>query len=71
MKRTKLFCNKPTHRVPEKKHAISSYISKALEDYLISDEEYSLIFNELEKFNVMKEVRTKAKKALRETEYMS
>ena len=38
---------------------------------LISDEEYSLILNEYEKCNVMKEeVRTKAKKALRETEDM-
>ena len=47
-----------------KLNTISSYISKALEGDLISDEEYSLICNEFEKFNVTKEeVRMKAKKA--------
>ena len=38
-----------------KLNTISDYISKALEDDNISDEEYSLILNELVKFNEMKE----------------
>ena len=41
---------------------ISDYVSKALEDDYISDEEYSLILNELTKFNEMKEeIRSETK----------
>jgi len=50
-----------------KLNAISKYVSKALEDDNISDEEYSLIINELEKFNDMKEeVRSKNKASIDE-----
>ena len=38
-----------------KLNTISGYVSKALEDDNISGEEYSLILNELVKFNEMKE----------------
>src|SRR5678816_3797638 len=45
-----------------KLNTISDYVSKALEDDHISDEEYSLILNELVKFNEMKEeIRSKIK----------
>ena len=45
-----------------KLNTISDYVSKALEDDYISDEEYSLILNELVKFNEMKEeIRSKIK----------
>jgi hypothetical protein len=45
-----------------KLNTISDHISKALKDDEISDEEYSLILSELEKFNVMKEeIRSKIK----------
>ena len=41
---------------------ISDYVSKALEDDYISDDEYSLILNELTKFNEMKEeIRSETK----------
>ena len=43
-------------------NTISDYISKALEDDYISDEEYSLILKELVKFNEMKEeIRSETK----------
>lgn len=38
-----------------KLNMISDHISKALKDDMISDEEYTLILSELEKFNSMKE----------------
>jgi predicted DNA-binding protein len=42
-----------------KLNTISYYVSKSLEDDNISDEEYSLILNELERFNEMKkEIRS-------------
>ena len=45
-----------------KLNTISDYVSKALEDDFISDEEYSLILNELGKFNEMKEeIRSETK----------
>ena len=45
-----------------KLNSISDYVSKALEDGYISDEEYSLIQNELGKFNEMKEeIRSETK----------
>jgi hypothetical protein len=45
-----------------KLNTISDHVSKALRDDQISDEEYSLILSELEKFNDMKEVtRSKLK----------
>ena len=45
-----------------KLNTISDYVSKALEDGYISDDEYSLIQNELGKFNEMKEeIRSKIK----------
>jgi len=45
-----------------KLNTISDHISKALKDNMISDEEYSLILSEVEKFNTMKEVvRSKSK----------
>ena len=45
-----------------KLNTISDYVSKALEDDYISDEEYSLILNELGKFNEMKEeIRSETK----------
>jgi hypothetical protein len=45
-----------------KLNTISDHISKALKDNIISDEEYSLILGELEKFNIMKEeIRSKIK----------
>ena len=44
---------------------ISSHISKALSDNKVSDEEFQLILEELEKYKVMKEeVRTKTKKKI-------
>ena len=48
-------------------NTISDHISKALKDDMISDEEYSLILDELEKFNCMKEeIRSKIKVAIDE-----
>src|SRR5688572_21444914 len=45
-----------------KLNTITDYVSKALEDGYISDEEYSLIQNELTKFNEMKEeIRSETK----------
>ena len=45
-----------------KLNTISDYVSKALEDGYISDDEYSLILNELTKFNEMKEeIRSETK----------
>lgn len=45
-----------------KLNTISDHISKALQDDRISDEEYSLILSEVEKFNDMKEqIRSKIK----------
>src|ERR1043165_8254498 len=50
-----------------KLNTISDYISNALEDDHISDEEYSLILNELVKFNEMKEeIRSKIKVSINE-----
>ena len=44
---------------------ISSHISKALSDNKITDDEFRLILEELEKYKVMKEeVRTKTKKKI-------
>ena len=44
---------------------ISSHISKALSDNKVTDEEFNLILEELEKYKVMKEeVRTKTKKKI-------
>ena len=44
---------------------ISSYISKALSDNKVTDEEFRLILEELEKYKVMKvEVRSKTKKKI-------
>ena len=43
----------------------ASHISKALSDYKVTDEEFELILEELEKYKVMKEeVRTKTKKKI-------
>lgn len=43
-------------------NTISDHISKALKDNTISHDEYSLILDELEKFNCMKEeIRSKIK----------
>ena len=45
-----------------KLNTITDYVSKALEDGYISDDEYSLIQNELTKFNEMKEeIRSETK----------
>ncbi len=45
-----------------KLNTISDHISKALKDNVVTDEEYSLILSELEKFNSMKEeIRSKIK----------
>lgn len=45
-----------------KLNTISDHVSRALKDDMISDEEYSLILHELEKFNSMKEeIRSKIK----------
>src|SRR5688572_27646655 len=50
-----------------KLNTISDYVSKALEDDYISDEEYSLILNELGKFNEMKEeIRSETKVSIDE-----
>ena len=50
-----------------KLNTISDHISKALKDDLISDEEYSLILGELEKFSSMKEeIRSKVKLGINE-----
>ena len=50
-----------------KLNTISDYVSKALEDGYISDEEYSLIQNELGKFNEMKEeIRSETKVSIDE-----
>ena len=49
-------------------NTISSLISKALSDDFISDEEYSLILFEFEKFTLMKEdLREKSKMSLEKT----
>lgn len=40
-----------------KLNAVHSHISKAVEDSQISNDEYKLILNEVEKFRVMKERR--------------
>ena len=48
-----------------KLHTISSHISKALSDNKITDEEFRLIIEELEKYKVMKEeVRSKTMKKI-------
>jgi hypothetical protein len=45
-----------------KLNTISDHVSRALKDDMVSDEEYSLILDELEKFNTMKEeIRSKIK----------
>lgn len=50
-----------------KLNTISDHISKALKDDMVSDEEYSLILSEIDKFNSMKdEIRSKIKVALDE-----
>ena len=51
-------------------NTISSHISKALTDNKITDDEFRLILEELEKYKVMKEeIRTKTKeKIMAETE---
>jgi hypothetical protein len=50
-----------------KLNTISDHISKALKDDMISDEEYSLILDELEKFYSMKEeIRSKIKTGIAE-----
>lgn len=50
-----------------KLNTISGYISNALKDGLISDEEYLLILSELEKFNQLKEeIRSKVKRVIDE-----
>jgi hypothetical protein len=50
-----------------KLNTITDYVSKALEDGYISDEEYSLIQNELTKFNEMKEeIRSETKVSIDE-----
>ena len=44
---------------------IASHVSKALSDYKMTDEEFRLILEELEKYKVMKEeVRSKTKKKI-------
>ena len=48
----------------EKLDTIASHISKALSDNKVTDEEFKLILEELEKHKVMKEVRTKTKKKI-------
>lgn len=46
-------------------YTISDHISKALKDEVVSDEEYSLIITELDKFNKLKdEIRSNAKTKL-------
>src|SRR6218665_2892280 len=48
-----------------KLNSISDYVSKALEDDYISEQEFSLVLSELEKFNNMKEeVRSKTKDSI-------
>ena len=48
-----------------KLNTISSHISKALTDNKITDDEFRLILEELEKYKVMKEeIRTKTKKTI-------
>jgi len=48
-----------------KLNSISDYVSKALEDNHISEQEFSLVLSELEKFNNMKEeVRRKTKDSI-------
>jgi hypothetical protein len=50
-----------------KLNTISDHISKALKDNHISDDEFKLILDELDKFNTMKdEIRTKVKVKLDE-----
>ena len=51
---------------------IASHVSKALSDNMVTDEEFRLILEELEKYKVMKEeVRSKTKKKIAtETEEM-
>ena len=48
-----------------KLHTIASHVSKALSDNKVTDEEFRLILEELEKYKVMKEeVRSKTKKKI-------
>ena len=48
---------------------ISSHVSKALMDDFVSDEEFKLIMEELEKYKAMKEeIRNNTKKKLKEEE---
>ena len=48
-----------------KLNSIGDYVSKALEDDYISEQEFSLVLSELEKFNNMKEeVRSKTKDSI-------
>ena len=48
-----------------KLNTIASHISKALNDDKVTDEEFQLILEELEKYNVMKEeARSKTKKKI-------
>ena len=43
---------------------IASHVSKALSDNKVADEEFRLILGELEKYKVMKEVRSKTRKKI-------
>ena len=48
-----------------KLHTIALHVSKALSDNKVTDEEFQLILEELEKYKVMKEeVRSKTKKKI-------
>ena len=47
-----------------KLNTITSHVSKSLSDNKVTDEKFQLILEELEKYKVMKEVRSKTKKKI-------
>ena len=55
-----------------KLHTIASHISKALMDNCVSDEEFKLVTEELNKYKAMKEeIRSNTKKNIKEEEEAS
>jgi hypothetical protein len=60
-------CNNVTYHYFAPGHSISDHISKALKDNEISDEEFTLIISEIDKYNqMMEDIRNKIKSKLDE-----
>ena len=70
--RTKMNKHEKIRNLAETKlYSISDHISKAIEDGVISEEEYSLILSQYNDYNTMKEqIRLKTKNALEEQKNM-